>query len=98
MFDSQHVDKVKLPVGSRKGASSLMDRKRVLQYLELESDICPILQEAVIDFKKYKSSGIGCGWFFNKIRQCLFVRMKKMVKIEQFEQCQRVRDGIWVVV
>ena len=37
--DSGHVGKVKLPVSSRKGTSSLMGRKGVLRYLELESDI-----------------------------------------------------------
>jgi hypothetical protein len=65
--DSGHVGKVKLPVSSRKGTSSLMVGKGVLWYLELELDIWQILQDAVIDLKKHKSSsGVGCKWVLTK--------------------------------
>ena len=40
--------------------------KGVLWYLELESDIWQNSQEAVMDFKKLYSSGVGCRWVLTK--------------------------------
>lgn len=74
---------VKLSVGFRRGTYRLVGGNGVLQYLELESDICHILQEAVTDFRKCRFSGVGYRWVFNKIRQCSVVRMKRLVKYGQ---------------